>query len=48
MTEHDLKQRMESYIGIFTNPPENIPTTNVVDAPLIGNGDVGSSHKWFT
>jgi len=27
--------------GVFTSPPQNVPTTKVPDGPLLGNGDVG-------
>ncbi len=29
------------YKGIFTSPPERVPTTKTVDGPILGNGDVG-------
>ncbi|MBB6674532.1 glycosyl hydrolase family 95 catalytic domain-containing protein [Cohnella nanjingensis] len=37
----EWKERMAKYNGIFTEPPQNIPTDKVVDGPIIGNGDVG-------
>jgi len=29
------------YKGVFTGPPVKVPTSKVVDGPILGNGDVG-------
>lgn len=35
------KEKMSQYNGVFTAPPQHVPSTKVVDGPIIGNGDVG-------
>ncbi len=32
---------VSQYKGVFTAPPERVPTVRTVDGPIIGNGDVG-------
>ncbi len=32
---------VSQYKGVFTSPPERVPTVRTVDGPIIGNGDVG-------
>lgn len=34
-------ERFSRYAGFFEKPPVKIPSESVVDAPLIGNGDIG-------
>ncbi|MBJ8193128.1 hypothetical protein JDS79_41040, partial [Bacillus cereus] len=41
MKPADWKEKMAKYNGIFKEPPRNVPSNNVVDGPIIGNGDVG-------
>ncbi len=35
------EDRWEQRKGIFSEPPQRIPCTTFIDAPLMGNGDVG-------
>jgi alpha-L-fucosidase 2 len=37
----DAKDIISHYKAVFTSPPKNVPSNSAVDAPLLGNGDVG-------
>ena len=39
--EEEAIRIVSKYKGVFTGPPRRIPTNKVVDAPLLGNGDIG-------
>ena len=39
--EEEATRIVSKYKGVFTRPPRRIPTNKVVDAPLVGNGDIG-------
>ncbi|GLX67735.1 glycosyl hydrolase family 95 catalytic domain-containing protein [Paenibacillus glycanilyticus] len=41
MEATEWKQRVKKYKGIFTEPPQTVPSDKVVDSPVIGNGDLG-------
>lgn len=39
--EYEKPEKWEARRGVFYEPPKKIPCNGMVDAPLIGNGDVG-------
>ncbi|MFC1738530.1 glycoside hydrolase family 95-like protein [Planctomycetota bacterium] len=41
MVKTESERIIAQYKGVFTSPPERVPTTRTVDGPIIGNGDVG-------
>ena len=41
MAKTEPERIVSQYKGIFTSPPERVPTILTVDGPILGNGDVG-------
>ncbi len=41
MTEIDYRKTVGAHVFVMTEPPIRIPTGQIPDAPLLGNGDIG-------
>ncbi len=37
-----LTPRVRCHVGVWDSPPSRVPSTGVVDGPLLGNGDLGA------
>lgn len=41
MTAMDYRRTVGAHVFVMTRPPRRIPTDQIPDAPLLGNGDIG-------
>lgn len=41
-----LGHPVEEVVGVWTSPPEQVPSKGVPDGPLIGNGQLGGVFAW--